>query len=1375
MNRRALSLCAALALGLPAAAGELKGRLLVDGKPAKGVTVAAVPFESPLEQARREARFQEPPKELASVKSGADGGFALVLLGPALAAGTNVSLTFTGGGVSGARLGVYDAGGSEDVGEVRLFAAAALAGKVLDEKGKPVAGATLTLWPGLWGRLDPLPVAAATAPDGTFRFDQATERGNALRIEAPGQAVVALSGVKAGALREAVRLAPGRAIDGTVQRADKRTPAAGALVRFEGKLDSRWVEAGPNGVFRLTGLPLGTGTLAADAGDLGQARAPLAPGQARITLVLAPTAAVAGRVVDTGNGKPIAGIRVVARSRGTLFTARSGPDGRYTLRGLPGGSLDLRADDARYASWRADGLGVTAGETLVRDVLLKPGATLQGRVLDENGAPIEGARIAVAGAADSDFPGRMRRMLMGLASDAQARSAADGAFSAARLPAGSGQTLTVTHLEHEPRTIGGLTLKPGSANPKVTVVLRRGLGLRGVVKDALGKPVADAEVELSRSFAFQSGRGGRTRVFGFSGGPDSRPKKTTGPDGTFRFEGLLDGDYTLTARKPGYARVRVDPVKVADGPAAEPLLVTLQIGSAISGFVRDKSGKGLEGVHVMARVPGAGRTSGAEQIAEEGSRPDGAFLIDGLAAGTAYDLQVVTSSGPDGARKSGVVAPAEEVELSSAGVGSISGTALDADGVRPVTDFEVTYTPAESGGMRTRMVIRGVNLGGGPGEVRSVHAEDGQFTIADVSAGKWDVVVKAAGYQPGRVAAVQVEADTATSGVEVRLSRGATIGGRVLEAGTGKPILDAAVRARVQGTNDFGMMDDSQDLGAQSDADGRFEIKGLGPGTYVVTASHSDWTEATQSVALKDLPAAVDLRMSKGGSLGGTVLSGGRPLAGASVALSASGEDFGPRRGGDGQVSDAAGRFRFEHLLPGRYNLSAALRSESSAPVEVVLQQGQSRDDVQISVGGGALVHGRVVGLPDDQLGGVMVNASGAESYGASARSGTDGAFELLGVPAGALTVRAMAGDWSTGTRSATAQVVIGENQPEASVEVRFEAGLRLQGHVTRAGQPLAEVSVRAYPEGQGGRGASARTDETGFYALEGLSEGDHVVNASGGASGATEAHVQKRVTLNGDTTLDLEAPAARLAGRVVEAETQRPLAEASVQLGLGPRAGFGTVATDSNGRFAFESLEPRSYPVSVQKPAFRTEAREVLASEDSDLVIELHRGEGIGILAHDGIYGTPLRALMVRVLNAQGLAVYTSSVSLDGEGRGEIPSLQPGVYELRAGASDYAPVLLRGVAVPAPQLALTLTPGGTLEIKSGAETQALPNAQAQLLTADGQVYALSIFGGGNIALNVPVRRLEYVALGRYTLVVQGGPTRSVEVREGETAVVNLP
>ena len=56
--------------------------------------------------------------------------------------------------------------------------------------------------------------------------------------------------------------------------------------------------------------------------------------------------------------------------------------------------------------------------------------------------------------------------------------------------------------------------------------------------------------------------------------PDSFPERTTGADGRFAFQGLTAGDYTLTARRPGYARVTVDPVKVGED-GAEPVYLVL--------------------------------------------------------------------------------------------------------------------------------------------------------------------------------------------------------------------------------------------------------------------------------------------------------------------------------------------------------------------------------------------------------------------------------------------------------------------------------------------------------------------------------------------------------------------------------------------------------------------------------------------------------------------------------------------------------------------------------------------------------------------------------------------------------------------------------
>ena len=108
---------------------------------------------------------------------------------------------------------------------------------------------------------------------------------------------------------------------------------------------------------------------------------------------------------------------------------------------------------------------------------------------------------------------------------------------------------------------------------------------------------------------------------------------------------------------------------------------------------------------------------------------------------------------------------------------------------------------------------------------------------------------------------------------------------------------------------------------------------------------------------------------------------------------------------------------------------------------------------------------------------------------------------------------------------------------------------------------------------------------------------------------------------------------------------------------------------TDNGGRFNLDGLEAKGYRLVVRKPAYQTETRDVTASEDADVRVELRRGEGIGLVVRDGVFGTPLRGVFVRVVDGAGTSVFFGSVSLDSEGRGEIPSLRPGQYEVRIGA----------------------------------------------------------------------------------------------------------
>jgi len=412
-----------------------------------------------------------------------------------------------------------------------------------------------------------------------------------------------------------------------------------------------------------------------------------------------------------------------------------------------------------------------------------------------------------------------------------------------------------------------------------------------------------------------------------------------------------------------------------------------------------------------------------------------------------------------------------------------------------------------------------------------------------------------------------------------------------------------------------------------------------------------------------------------------------------------------------------------------------------------------------------------VSGLPDAQLVGVNVSARGRDYFG-STSSGPGGSFELAGVPEGVVTLNASAGDFMTSTRSASATVTIAPGQLEAAAEIRFEQGFRVEGHVTRGGRPVAEAMVSANAESGSGRGAMARTDDAGAFALEGLQEGRYRISAMGQG-----APIQKTVDVAGDTTVELEAPPARLSGVVVDSDSGRPLADVEVRVeegDAGMRMMLGAT-TDSSGRFVLEDLEPKRYRVSFQKAAYQVESRELAASEESDLRVELRRGEGLSLEARDGMFATPLRGLFVRVLDASGNTAFSGSVTLDSDGRGEVPALKAGSYELRAESSGYAVAVVRGVAVPSRAVSLLLTPGGALEIQAGPQTLALPQPEAVLAGADGLPCIWNPFTtDGRIRLSGPARTLENVPPGRYTLRV-GGASREVTITEGGRATVALP
>ena len=81
---------------------------------------------------------------------------------------------------------------------------------------------------------------------------------------------------------------------------------------------------------------------------------------------------ITGRVIDAGQGTPIAGAVVELVGVTLSKTATSGIDGRYNLLGVPAGTVTIKVRLIGYTAKSVTGIALTAGAIVTQDVSLEP-------------------------------------------------------------------------------------------------------------------------------------------------------------------------------------------------------------------------------------------------------------------------------------------------------------------------------------------------------------------------------------------------------------------------------------------------------------------------------------------------------------------------------------------------------------------------------------------------------------------------------------------------------------------------------------------------------------------------------------------------------------------------------------------------------------------------------------------------------------------------------------------------------------------------------------------------------------------------------------------------------------------------------------------
>jgi protocatechuate 3,4-dioxygenase beta subunit len=997
-----------------------------------------------------------------------------------------------------------------------------------------------------------------------------------------------------------------------------------------------------------------------------------------------------GRVVDEFNA-PVANAEIfvlpslmylvqAVRTR-EIYVERltTGADGSFFLDAVPAGIvLMTQAFDGVTHPGSKDVGPLPAGASAELQVRLAETGDLSANIVDEEGEPVRGAK-AVAVPLDL-------RLLPAFVRDLPAWITESGSDGVAKWPRLPKRNYLLMAQGREGRTAPYTSAVQGK-NSLATepLVVQTRSTVEGRLVDAKGSPIAQARVLLASVPSKPGSEGSEGSGMG-------RGRENGGfPEGAEIF--LEIGKEVLPVLLPSDTWSTTDAAGRFRLPAWQRARLMVEVEGYPDTTYELPAFKDEQKPVLVLAPPGAVE---GQVVAQDGA-PVRFFVVNADLRQSFLDPETPDVERMDG--EDGRAFSARRAEARAASRQSLLGEMLK--------ENEVVVLPEE-----TRF-----------GELLNTRMQDdgtGRFRIENLMPGTYRIEARASGYAVARSEDLIVPPGGLLSDVKVTLSRGATIRGRVIAAGTREPVAGALVWAgQGDGSGMLGMIMAVSETMAidRSDGEGLFELTGVENGADRIHASAEGYAPLSikgRELNEGDLREDLVLEMKSGGTIQGNVTDrNGQPMPARMVGgFSMDSQDFWQT------PTDPTGFYKAANVKPGNYFImTAALDDEALFTGDFLavlggarLAQGVVKDGQVITVNivdtgaGGCKVRGRIL-LPDGRpVARAALFAMAAESSlldlrMASARSDAEGWFEFKSLAPGIYQLQANGGDWQGSLQMEVPDL------PEALLNLTAPDG-SVSGMVVSAqtGLPVPSVTVMLVREDSalgflsnfmpGGKQTEwGQTEEDGSFRFGGVAEGNYSLSIRADMPGnwsegdedapmdplgrlevpAFALHLNESRDLG---TLKLPIASAILVRVTSDGSELQQGFSISVQ----PVEGTEGSSEDSwgwSGRGRVSGLEPGSYDVIVQSRGYatkRTRAVQVLASQTTEIVVDLVKGVPLAARVLDQ-NGQPLVDAQIEVLDSSG----KPAEGMSGQGRalgglfgggedGSTPlgSFEPGAYVVR-------------------------------------------------------------------------------------------------------------